>query len=272
MKNIHTFLSLCSLSLLLLLGSCEEQRIVFEGPEFVRFTDTTQVYRESYERPISIRVNIVGKARTQPVTVNYTIGGTAREGRDYVIEGTRGVVTIPANEYFGTINVRLINNANNILESQDILFTLTDVSPSDQLQVGFGINNIVGKNFRLTIEDDCLLSGFYTGTLQGYTNRTENVEITSTDCQTYRVSNWNIQLFSFNAYKVPLTFKDNGDNTLTIEPQVSDFLSPPYDTLRGSGIWNPQTRAIILNLQLKSLNNSNQVVTTTFPLVYTPRQ
>ncbi|GAB2767898.1 hypothetical protein GCM10027275_07960 [Rhabdobacter roseus] len=272
MKTIHTFFSLLALSTLLLLGACEEQRILFEGPDFVRFTDTAQVFRESYERPISVKVHVVGKALTQAVTVNYTIGGTAREGRDYVIEGTRGVVTIPANEYFGTINVRLINNANNILDSQDIVFTLTDVSPNDQLQVGFGINNIVGKSFRLTIQDDCLLSGFYTGTLQGYNDRVENIEITSSDCRLYRISTWNIGIFSLNATKTPLTFIDNGDNTLTIPAQISTELAPPYDTLRGNGLWNPQTRAILLNLQIKVPYNSTRDTVLTLPFTYTPRR
>lgn len=253
------------------LASCEEQRILFEGPEFVRFSDSTLTFKESVGQPVAIKVHIVGKARNTPVTVNYTVAGTAREGRDYVIEGTKGTVTIPANEYFGTINVRLLNNANNILESQNVVFTLTDVSPAEDLQVGFGINNVVGKNLTLTIQDDCLLSGFYTGSRQGYNDVVRNIEISSLDCKEYRVANWNVGVFSFNAIKSPINFIDNGDNTLTIPTQVSPDLSSPYDTIRGTGIWNPQTRAIILNIQLKFQASATRDTVLSVPFTFRPR-
>lgn len=270
MKLIHKILSLGFVCLMVSLVACEEQQILFEGPAFVRFTDTTLVYKESIGQPIEVKVHVVGKPLNQAVTVNYTVGGTAREGRDYVIEGTKGIVTIPANELFGTIKVQLINNANNILESQDIVFTLTDVS-SKELQVGFGKDNRIGKTLTLTVEDDCLLSGFYTGSRQNFQGTVNNIEISSLDCKEYNVSNWNIGVFSFNAIRAPITFVDNGDNTLTIPAQVSPDLSPPYDTLRGSGIWNPQTRAIMLNIRIKVPVSSTRDTVVSVPFTFTPR-
>ncbi len=50
MKLIHKILSLGFVLSLVALASCEEQRILFEGPEFVRFTDTTLTYKESLGR------------------------------------------------------------------------------------------------------------------------------------------------------------------------------------------------------------------------------
>jgi hypothetical protein len=271
MKFIHTILSLGFVIFMVSLVACEEQKILFEGPTFVRFTDTTLTFKESIGQPIDVKVHIVGKPLSQAVTVNYTVGGTAREGRDYMIEGTKGIVTIPANQLFGTIRVRLINNANNILESQNIVFTLTDVSPSGELQVGFGQNNKIGKTLTLTVQDDCLLSGFYTGSRQGYNDVVRNIEISSLDCKEYKISSWNIGVFSFNAIKAPISFIDNGDNTLTIPAQVSQDLSPPYDTLRGSGLWNPQTRAIRLNIRIKIPVTSTRDTVITVPFTYTPR-
>lgn len=266
----NRLLLLLPLGLALLVG-CEEQRILFEGDRSVRFTDSTAVYKESYGLPVDVSVHLVGKPVTTAVTVSYIIEGTAREGRDFVIEGTRGTVTIPANQYFGKIPVRIINNANNILESQEIIFTITGVTPSEEIKVGFGRNNSVGRSFRLTIQDDCLLGGTYSGTRRGFNEVIQNIEITSLNCVDYRLSNWNVGVFNLNAIKAPLTFRDNGDNTLTIPTQVSPDLTAPYDTLRGSGVWNPQTRAITLNLQLKFRATATRDTVITVPFTFRPR-
>lgn len=243
---------------------CEEQDLdrTFQGPYFVRFTDSTLTYKESYSPIIPIRVHNAGPILNQPITVNYTISGTAREGKDYSIEGAKGTVTIPANKSFGQINLKLINNANNILESQSLIFTLTSVSPSS-LQAGFGKDNIVGKKLVFTIQDDCLLGGSYTGTgaVAKQNFSVPDIAITSTDCKQYTVSNWNIgltelvvvgnsTLFSFNAEKPTLTFVDNGDNSLTVPAQANTSLGD-NGSLSGTGAWNPRNRQITLNLQAK---------------------
>ena len=241
---------------------CEEQDLnrTFEGPYFVRFTDSTLTHKESRSLPVVIRVHNAGPVLNQPITVNYTVSGSAREGRDYTILGTKGTVVIPANKSFGEINVKLINNANNILESQALTFTLTDVQPSS-LQVGFGKDNVVGKKLTLTIQDDCLFGGLYTGTQRFGTQTVSvpDVEITSTDCKEYTLSNWNVgldqfvvvgnsTLFDFQAIKPTLRFTDNGDNTITVPAQTNVELGSA-DTLRGNGSWNPRDRRITLNLQ-----------------------
>jgi hypothetical protein len=244
--------------------ACEEQDLdrTFQGPYFVRFTDSTLTYKESYSPIIPITVHNVGPVLNQPITVSYTISGTAREGKDYSIEGTKGTVTIPANKSFGQINLKLINNANNILESQTLIFTLTSVSPNS-LQVGFGQDNVVGKKLQFTIQDDCLLGGSYTGTgvVAKQNFSVPDISITSIDCKQYTVSNWNIglkrlvvvddsPLFSFNAEKPTLTFVDNGDNSLTVPEQTNTSLGD-NGSLSGTGAWNPRNRQITLNLQAK---------------------
>jgi hypothetical protein len=271
MKLIHKILSFGFVILLVSLVACEEQKILFEGPSFVRFTDTTLTFKESYGLPVEVKLHIVGKPVNKSITVNYTVGGTAREGRDYSIEGVKGSVIIPANKAFGTITIKLINNANNILDAQDVVFTLTGVSETG-LQVGFGNNNIIGKTMRLTIQDDCLLSGFYAGTRRGSNEVVNNIAITSLNCKDYQVANWNIGVFNFTAIKATMNFTDNGDNTLTIPTQVSPDLTTPYDTLRGTGIWNPQTKAILLNVKLKLRVSATRDTVVTVPFTFTPRQ
>ena len=276
MKPIKTiFASVLGIGLTLLMFSCEESdlRRTFDGPYHVRFTDTTLVFKESYSKPISIRVHNAGPQLDQPITVTYTIGGTAREGRDYRIEGTKGTVVIPAKQSFGEIKLQLINNANNIIESQDIVFTLTGAQPSS-LQVGFGSDNRIGRRMTFTIQDDCLLSGFYTGVRRaGQQNVTvPDIEITSLDCKTYVLTNWNLGFFGFNAIKAQLRFVDNGDNSLTIPAQRSDDLAAPRDTIQGNGSWNPRDRRITLNLRLKiQIPNPTRDTVITQTLTYIPQ-
>lgn len=255
--------------------ACDKQDIdrTFEGPYFVRFTDTTLTYKESYSKPISIQVHNVGPQLDQPITITYTVTGTARSGKDYTIQGKEGTVTIPAKASTGNIVINLINNANNILESSSLTFTLTGVQPST-LKVGFGKDNIVGKQFKLTIQDDCLFGGFYTGT-QKYGTQTasiSNIEITSTDCKTYSLSNWNIGIpfFSFDAVHPQLTFIDNGDNSLTVPSQTNSELGST-DRLEGSGAWNPRNRVITLNLTFKLALSSGKDTTLTYTQTYTPQ-
>jgi Calx-beta domain len=263
------FVSLLGVAALL---GCEEQKIIFDQTPFVRFSDTTLSFKESYTKVIKVRIHNAGPQLSESIIVNYTVGGTAREGRDYRILGTKGAVSIPANQSFGEIQVQLINNANNILGSSSIDFSLTSANPSDKVQVGLGK---LGKTMSLTIRDACLLDGIYSGNRQVAANRistVSDIEISSNDCRTYTLANWNIDLFSFTAIKPTLQFVDNGNNTLTIPPQINSELSPPRDTISGTGLWNPQNRRITLNLRLRTVSNTTRRDTTvTIPITYTPQ-
>jgi len=254
MKAYRLFIGVVLAAAGLVSWGCEENDIDrdCQGPYFVRFTDSTLTFRESFSKPVTIRVHNVGPQLDQPITVTYTVAGTAREGTDFAFEGTKGTVVIPAKSSFGEIRLRLINNANNILESQNLVFTLTGVQPSS-LQVGFGKEGVVGRKMTLTIQDDCLLSGTYTGSRQAGTATVSepDIDISSTNCRDYLLTNWNVGIFGVRAVRPTLRFVDNGDNSLTIPPQRSEFLEAPYDTLRGVGSWNPRDRRITLRLQLK---------------------
>ena len=259
--------------------ACETSDVdrTFEGPYFVRFTDTTLTYKESYSKPIAIEVHNVGPQLDQPITISYTVSGSAREGKEYSIVGTKGTVVIPAKSSTGNIMVQLINNANNILESSSLTFTLTGVQPST-LQVGFGQENIIGKTLVLTIQDDCLFGGSYTGTQIYNTTKgpqtasVSDVTITSTDCKQYLLSNWNIGIpfFSFDAVMPTLTFTDNGDNSITVPTQNNAELGDT-DTITGTGAWNPRNRVITLNLQFKLALSTTKDTTVNYTQTYTPQ-
>jgi hypothetical protein len=163
---------------------CETEPRLFTGPYHVRFTESDFTTKESYTPTISIQVHLVSPALEDDVTIFYDIAGSARENIDYEILETRGSVTIEKGEYFGVIEVKLINNANNILRSQELLLTLNSATGGD-LQVGQNEGGI-GKTFTLTIVDDCILGGSYLGKRGGTSTP---VSITSQDCEKYILSN-----------------------------------------------------------------------------------
>jgi hypothetical protein len=242
MKRIISITVVCALTFL----SCETDPIVFKGPYHVRFTESALTQKESYSSTIKIEVHNVGTALKEDVTVNYTIGGNARNGIDYTIAGTDNSLTIKKGQFFGYIEVKLINNANNILRSQNIVFTLQSVSNSD-LEVGQGASAI-GKTFTLTIEDDCILAGTYAGTKSVFDIPVEGITVTSSDCENYLLSNWNIDIFS-PPYDYSLTFIDNGDNTLTISEQDAGT------KIKGQGIIDPLTKKITMTIVFMDFEN-----------------
>lgn len=230
------------------MSSCEQEKLIFKGPYHVRFTEETASEQESWSEEIQISVHLVGPQRGEDIKINYSIAGDAREGIDYEILSERGVVVIPDNSSFGYITLRLINNANNILESQEIIFTLEGVTPVN-LEIGQG-ESAIGKQLVFTILDDCILGGYYTGFGPQGSAPIEDIRITSTDCQEYLLSNWDINLPIFNSSgKRDLIFIDNYDNTLTIPEQEEETLAEEEATIRGTGVVNPLTNEIILTIE-----------------------
>lgn len=268
------------------LAGCEEERITYQGSNFVVFNDTALSFKESYSKAIKIKVHNGGAVLNESINISYTVGGTAREGRDYRIEGTKGTVIIPVGQSFGEITLYLLNNANNILESSTIEFALTAVKPADKVQVGFGKGGM-GNKMVFTIRDACLMDGLYTGQLpvnatQSY--QLADIEISSTDCKRYTISNINVGLVGFQQFfnweapvgfqaeKPTLDFIDNGNNTLTIPQQVIPQFASGYDTLSGTGVWNPVNKRISLNIKMKVYSYATKKDTNVIvPLNYVPQ-
>lgn len=229
------------------MSACEPEHTIFRGPYHVRFTKETASELESWSEVIDVSVHLVGPQIDENIRVNYSIAGDAREGIDYEILTERGLVVIPAGESFGYIKLRLINNANNILESQDIIFNIEGVTPVE-LEIGQEPSQI-GRKMTFTIFDDCILGGYYTGFGPRGTAPIEDIRITSTDCREYFLSNWDIHLEAFASTLVrDLIFVDNYDNTITIPEQEEETLPEDEATISGTGVVNPITREIVLTI------------------------
>jgi hypothetical protein len=243
------------LSMLISVG-CETEKIIFSGPYFVRFTETSLSLKESFSKPVIIEVHQAGKALDQDLIIFYKVSGNARNGVDYTISGEVGKVTIKKGEYVGTISISLINNSNNIIRSQDLILTL-ETSSSGERKIGQGESSI-GNVFTLTIIDDCILGGNYIGEQNSVS--AAGITITSSDCETYLLSNWNINVFN-SSTPMDLIFIDNGDNTLTIPQQEEETLNTEFATIKGTGVVDPLTRKIILTITLVDFNEEQVTIT-----------
>lgn len=242
--------------MLMLLTACETERVLFEGPYFVRFSESAETKRESYSKVITIPVHIAGPEQDHDIIVRYKVEGDAREGVDYILPGDRGSVVIEKGEHFGYIELQLINNSNNIIRSQEIVFTLLSTN-DPEIQVGQGPSQM-NTTFTFTIFDDCILGGNYKGSRNLFSIPTEGITITSEDCENYRLSNWNIDIFN-TPFEMDLIFIDNGDNTLTIPTQEEDVLPEDWATIRGSGTVDPITREIEMTVVLVDLEGEPEV-------------
>ena len=258
-KNI---LQLLLASVLFIGWSCETEKVVFKGPYYVRFTEPSSFARESFSKPITIQVHYAGPALAEDLTVSYSVGGSARAGVDYIIPGEDGKVVIPEGKFFGNIELQLINNSNNILRSQDIIFTLNGINNSG-VKIGQG-NSDIGKTFTFTIFDDCILGGNYVGLRSAFSIPVDDISITSEDCERYILSNWNIDIFN-TPFDMDLVFIDKGDNTLTIPVQEEDNLPEDLATIAGTGIVDPVTREINMTIQLLDFEGQPEVSFTLIP-------
>jgi len=264
------FYSFSILATLIFLYACEPEEILFAGPFYVRFTEEGTTIKESTHEIIEVKVHNVGPQLDQAINIFYKIEGDAIEGIDYkVLTEKPNIVKIAKGESFGSIFIEIIDNANNILRSQEVLLTLLSVNYPD-LQVGFGKNKNIGITHKLTIQDDCILSGTYEAIREIGTVPVEDISISSYDCEEYLLSNWDINIFDFS-FERSLTFVDNGDNTILIPEQEDPSLNPDYATIRGKGTVDPVTGVIILNLELADfVTVEDTTKAPIFTITYTP--
>jgi hypothetical protein len=247
----------------LLLLSCETEPILFDGPYHVRFTESGLSKKESYASIIDIEVHLASPALANDILIGYEISGTARKDTDYKILSDENKIVIKKGEYFGYIKISLINNANNILRSQDLVFTLRTVNDS-RLQVGQEAGAI-GSTFTLTIQDDCILSGMYSGVQNIFDIPVEDISISSNDCETYLLSNFNIGIYGLPE-DVPLNFTDNDDNTLTVIQQGDN------EIVTGKGTIDPVTGKINLEITITYKDENDVEQHAIFLIILTPQR
>lgn len=146
--NQSIYIILVAISVL----SCKKRDLTYTGPTVVEFSNPVSgvntklagqsiggisVVGDNPNIPIrgdrdSIIVQLVGAQRSQPVDINYTIvPGTAVEGTDYEIIGTRGTVTIPANSSAAAIRLRLFNTSTVSTNVKTVSFRISGTTVSE---------------------------------------------------------------------------------------------------------------------------------------------
>lgn len=150
-----------------LLSSCGKERdLTYQGADVVEFSNPItgvnskitgqsiggiSVLGDNPNIPIrgerdSVIIQLVGRQRSEPITISYSITpGTAVEGTDFEIIGTRGAVVIPANQSATAIRLRLLNSSVTPTNLATVSFRITGTSAGD---VGVSENY---KNFALSI-------------------------------------------------------------------------------------------------------------------------
>lgn len=148
-------------------SSCKKERdLSYQGPDVVEFSNPVtgintklagqsiggiSVLGDNANIPVrgdrdSIVINLVAPHRAEAITVNYTItGGTAVEGTDYEIIGTKGSAVIAANSSEAVIRLRLLNTS---LTPTDVKTVNFNITGTDKADVGINANY---RTFALSI-------------------------------------------------------------------------------------------------------------------------
>lgn len=146
-KRISLIAKILSIFVLVVVVACEEKQTTFDGPYYVRFTNTSVSISENATSNSIIRVHAASPKRSNDIDVELSVeGGTEGVDFDFVQGGTS--LTIPAGEYFAEFVIAPIDNDVND-GPKTIKFTIESVSGG--LDAGFGL---VGKTFTYSIADD----------------------------------------------------------------------------------------------------------------------
>lgn len=133
--------------------SCRKERdLTYTGPAVIEFDNPitgsnskttgqsiggTSVLGDNANIPIrgdqdSAIVQLVSAQRSTPVTITYNVvPGTAVEGTDFTIVGTRGSVTIPANASSTAIRFKVLNSSTTPNTNRTVSFVLTGTNQPD---------------------------------------------------------------------------------------------------------------------------------------------
>lgn len=138
----------------------KERNLAYEGPSVLEFSNPlTGVNTKTTGQSIggasgiggdenipirglqdSVIVQLIGAQVATPTTVTYTVTpGTAVEGVDFSIAGTKGTLVIPANSSSAAIKLNLLNNSTTTTAVNTVTFTITGsdnpaITPSANLK------------------------------------------------------------------------------------------------------------------------------------------
>lgn len=153
MKKLY-FLTIVFITLVL--TSCKNDPVLYDGPTFLEFTNSSAklVVRDADSGTLDVEVGISNKAK-EDMTINIVVDGdktTAVEGRDF--EFVSKVVTIPAGKNVGTFKIK--GNYDNLTPEGVKLVVKMDVDKTLlQESIGNEMTINLSRFFEVTMDWIC---------------------------------------------------------------------------------------------------------------------
>jgi hypothetical protein len=134
--------------------------IIFEGAEELEIAESLNGGNEAPNKT-TLTISRANSDVSQAVTINYSVeakfveGGASANGT-FSFSGTAGQITIPANQYTGTVELSTINNTN-ADGDKEVTITLTG-GAANGVSLGYPGSAGVKKSVKVIIkDDDCAL-------------------------------------------------------------------------------------------------------------------
>lgn len=260
-----SLIKIAALAFTLALFSCEEDRVMYNGGDFVTFEDGGNESLSVFENAGTIDVPVyISTPRDQDVTVTLsTTDGEAVSGTDFTLETT--TVVIPAGEEYGIAHLTLVDNAD-FGEVKSFTLSIVEASAPD---VNLGLSGDTGS-FQKTvniINDDCPTHyNIWVGALDvedvgyGVTPGTGSVTPDGT-CDVLRVDN-NLggvpSMVVGTKFDLLFTPDYEGATTGTVEvlPTFTRMSGAYYVTYSAMGSYDEDTATITLDYSVDARNGS----------------
>ncbi len=191
-----------------ILDNDEETVVVVDVIPDVRISNAASTLEGSAESGGELRFPVtLSESISEPLTVYFTIGGSASEGSDYVSLGSSPNIEIPANSDVGTIVLTLIGDAED--EGDEIVELLLRQSPQSEYKIAADGDTATG-----TIVNDDLPRMQLSAT---------KLKVVEGESITYHLS-----LLDSPSQSFTITV-DETSGTVRIEPQSIEFSPSDWD-------------------------------------------
>ena len=179
--------------------------------------------------PVRLQVNLAAATRSEAVTVNFTVSGSAIEGVHYNMVTSGNSVTIPAGEHFAYIDYEVLTFNFGTDEAQTITITLTDASGDVEVSSNYG--TLTTNTRKECAFDITNFAGAYSCLEPGY--GTYDVNFTQIDANTVEIDNF----WDFGGV-AQYTFDASGGVTLA---EQTITMGGEGWVVEGSGSYDPCT-------------------------------
>lgn len=268
MKKLNFKLVLLCFSAALLF-SCEEDRVVYSGNDFVTFENGGEPQLSVFENAGTLTIPvIISMPQSEDITVNFTVtDNSAVSGVDYTLSSNS--IVIPAGETQAELLLNVVDNTEN---NEAKSFTLA-ISSTSAPNINLGLGGDIGTYEKVVniVNDDCPSKyTLWVGALSiedvGYDTTPGAGAVTPAGtCDVLRVTNPGYGLADFPGFPgtgapgyfdFVFTPDFDGATTGTVEvsptPLATNGSVPYYATYEGTGVYDEDTATITIDYSVKA--------------------